>query len=38
MFDEELVHAIVGSKDVDCGSAELSLNLELTLAHGSLPP
>ena len=27
MFDENLVHALVGGKDLDCGSAELSLNL-----------
>ena len=36
MFDEKLVHAIVGGKDPDCGSAELSVNLVLTRGHGSL--
>jgi len=35
MFDNNLVHAIVGEKDpggkvLDCGSAELSVNLGLT--------
>ncbi len=36
MFDENLVHAIIGGKDLDCGSAELSVNLVLTRGHGSL--
>jgi hypothetical protein len=46
MFDKHLVHAIVGEKDLggrnlDCGSAELSVNLGLrigvrTRGHGSL--
>src|SRR5205807_1195493 len=46
MFDKNLVHAIVdqknlGGKDLDCGSAELSLNPGLTIGvltrgHGSL--
>ncbi|MCU1258138.1 MAG: hypothetical protein JWO80_1023, partial [Bryobacterales bacterium] len=36
MFDKNLVHAIVGGKDLDCGSAELSVNLVLTRGHGSL--
>src|ERR1700681_1069705 len=27
MFDKNLVHAIIGGKDLDCGSAELSVNL-----------
>jgi hypothetical protein len=36
MFDKKLVHAIVGGKDLDCGSAELSANLGLTRGHGSL--
>ncbi len=31
-----LVHAIIGGKDLDCGSAELSVNLVLTRGHGSL--
>jgi hypothetical protein len=36
MFDKNLVDAIIGSKDLDCGSAELSVNLVLTHGHGSL--
>lgn len=36
MFDKNLVHAIIGGKDPDRGSAELSLNLVLTRGHGSL--
>jgi len=46
MFDKNLVHAIIGEKDLggkdlDCGSAELSVNLGLTIdaltrGHGSL--
>jgi hypothetical protein len=36
MFDENLVDAIVGGKDPDCGSAELSVNFGLTRGHGSL--
>ena len=36
MFDKHLVHAIIGGKDPDCGSAELSVNLVLTRGHGSL--
>src|SRR5213079_1349048 len=36
MFDKNLVHAIIGGKDLDCGSAELSVNLGLTRGHGSL--
>jgi hypothetical protein len=35
-FDKNLVHAIIGGKDLDCGSAELSVNLVLTRCHGSL--
>ena len=35
MFDETLVHAIAGGKDLDCGWAELSVNLVLTRGHGS---
>jgi hypothetical protein len=30
MLDKNLVHAVIGGKDSDCGSAELSLNLVLT--------
>ncbi len=36
MFDENLVDAIVGGKDLDCGSAQLRVNLGLTHGHGSL--
>jgi hypothetical protein len=46
MFDKDLVDAIVGGKDPDCGSADLSVDLvgvnpvltrgELTRGHGSL--
>jgi hypothetical protein len=34
MFDKNLVQAIIGGKDLDCGSAELSVNLGLTRGHG----
>src|SRR6266480_450384 len=34
MFDEHLVHALIGGKDSDCRSAELSVNLGLTRGHG----
>jgi hypothetical protein len=36
MFDKNLVHAIIGGKDLDRGSAELSVNLVLTRGHASL--
>ncbi len=41
MFDKNLVHAIIGGKDLDCGSAQSrvnlsSVNLGLTRGHGSL--
>jgi hypothetical protein len=36
MFDQHLVHAIIGGKDLDCGSAEFRVNLALTRRHGSL--
>ena len=37
MFDNKLVHAIIGGEDLDCGSAEVEcVNLVLTRAHGSL--
>src|SRR6266404_980214 len=41
MFDQYLVHALVGGKDLDCSAAELSVNLGwtidgLTRGHGSL--
>ncbi len=36
MFDKNLVYPIIGGKNLDCGSAELSLNLVLTRGHGSL--
>ena len=35
MLDNHLVHALIGGKDLDCGSAELSVNLGLTRGHGS---
>jgi len=38
MFDENLVYAIVRGKDLDCGSAELTVNLVLTRGHGLLLP
>ena len=38
MFDKNLVHAIIGGKDLDRGSAELSVNLVLTRGHGSPTP
>src|SRR6266566_899448 len=37
MFDKNLVHAIIGGKNLDCGSAELSLNLGLTRGHERWP-
>ena len=37
MFDKNLVDALIGGKDLDCGSAELSVNLGLTRGHGSGP-
>jgi hypothetical protein len=36
MFNEKLVHAIVGGKDSDCGSAELRAVLVLTRRNGFL--
>jgi hypothetical protein len=38
MFDKNLIHVIIGGKDLDCGSAELSVNLVLTPGHGSTAP
>ena len=38
MFDKNLVQAIIGGKNLHCGSAELSVNLVLTRGHGSLLP
>ena len=43
MFDKHLVHPIIGGKDLDRGSAELSVKLGLTIGalacgHGSLAP
>src|SRR3984893_18118894 len=35
-FDKNLVHAIIGCKDLDRGSAGLSVHLVLTRSHGSL--
>jgi hypothetical protein len=36
MFDKSLVHAIIGGKNLDCGPAELNVNLGLKRGHGSL--
>jgi hypothetical protein len=36
MFDKNLVHAFIGGKHLDCGSAELRVNLVLTRGHGTL--
>jgi hypothetical protein len=36
MFANNLVHAIIGGKDLGCGWAELSVKLVLTCEHGSL--
>ena len=38
MFDEHLVHALIGRKYPDRGSAELSVNLGWTRGHGFLLP
>lgn len=35
-FDENLIDAVVGGKDLDCGPAELSLHLVLTRGHGTV--
>jgi 2'-5' RNA ligase len=35
MFDKNLVHAIIGGKDLDGSSTGLSVNLMLTRSHGS---
>ena len=36
MLDENLIHAIIGGEDADCGLVELRMNLRLTRGHGSL--
>src|ERR1700686_2059274 len=36
MFDKHLVHALIGGKDLDCGSAELSVSFYLMSGHGLL--
>jgi hypothetical protein len=36
MLDKNLVHAFIGGKDLNSGSAELSVNLVLMRGHGSL--
>ena len=36
VFDKNLVDAVVGGKDTDCGLAELSVNSMLTRGHSSL--
>src|SRR5216683_2981323 len=38
MFDKNLVHAIIGAKELDCSSPKLSMNLVLTRGHGSFTP
>jgi hypothetical protein len=38
IFDNHLVHALIGGKDLDCGSAELSVNLGLRRGHGPVTP
>lgn len=38
MFDENLVHPLVGSKDPDCRPAKPRMNLRLTRGQGSLLP
>jgi hypothetical protein len=43
MFDKHLIHALIGGKDLDRRSTELSVNLGLTMgaltrSHGSLAP
>jgi hypothetical protein len=35
MLDKDLVHAFIGGKDLDCGSAELRVNFVLMRGHGS---
>ena len=37
MFDKNLVRAIIGGKDLDCGSAELSVNTGLTIGGLTRP-
>jgi hypothetical protein len=36
MFDEHLIHPLVGGKDPHCGSSEFSLNFALMRGHVSL--
>jgi len=36
MFNKNLVHPIIGGKDLESGSAELSVDLVLRRGHGSL--
>ena len=36
MFDQHLIHPIVGDKDLHCALSKLRLNLGLTLSHCSL--
>jgi hypothetical protein len=35
VFDQDLIHAIIGGKDLGGGSTELSVNLKSTRGHGS---
>src|ERR1043166_6056584 len=37
MFDEHLIHALIGGKNPDCSSDELIVNLGFTLRHGDAP-
>jgi hypothetical protein len=36
MFDKNLVHALIGGEDLDCGLAGLLVNIGLARGHGSL--
>jgi hypothetical protein len=36
MFDKLLIHALIGGKDLDCGPADLRLNVVLTRSHSPL--
>src|ERR1700675_1136244 len=35
MFEKQLVHALIGGKDLDCGTAKLRLNVVSRCGHGS---
>ncbi len=36
MLDKHLVYALIGGRDLHCGSPELTVNLGLTRGHTSL--